>query len=662
MTQQGEKQQWQREVLVSARLRFAPSSQHLKEDAASRIVERALLSHPLPQGATEDEIEQLVVECFHSAPQALARSEIDAALKRLIASKRVTKEGKAPDRYSLVETARADLVSMQKAAELRFSAIVNRLFGNAEAPALHYAAPFLDSLCFLFSKLGEGYMDALLGRTGTGGAVQQNLIAAAVEHATSKPDIEVDRDVLSAGLIRFFQDSSGDASAIKWNMAQNYFIMRTLGVHDGAIILSREVFGDTAAYFDTNVIIHALEPSARYHRSFQALTKACKAVGMAMNVAHPTLNELRMLVDYKRQIMEKVAGQVPAETLPKVRGLFLQLYLREVRENPNVAARALFKSFAKAKKKLRRNYGVDYVDDNWFVDAPASQPVASLAERIRHASKQRLNVKGKGSALHDALLMAWVAKERERSAKTVFFVTLDRLLISMSSEEASPDEKPIAIGLDSLLQWIWPAAMEDESEAEVASIFSEALQFKLLPEETFFQESDFLMLDALQMQARHLPAAEVEECIRYLKKHASGLDPSNPKDRERIAGVLGGFFADPSRDHSRIVAQQQQTITELSQRLTELEGENQLRERRKVARYRVVRSLAAGVVPASLFGLSIWGAIRLGTGLTWYTRLGDMFYIPSLAIPCCMAIFRILLGKAGFRGAHWIIRRIFFVE
>jgi hypothetical protein len=643
-------------------LRFAPASQHLKEEAASRIVERALLSHPSAQGATEDEIEQLIVECFHSVPQALARWEISAALRRLTSSNRARREGKAPARYGLVEEARSELTAMQQAAELRFSAIVKRLFGNADAPALHYAAPFLDSLCFLFSKLGEGYMDTLLGRTTTDVTVQQNLIVAAVEHAISKPDIEVDHDILSSGLIRFFQDSSGDTSAVKWNMAQNYFIMRTLGVHEGAVILSREVFGDTEAYFDTNVIIHALEPSARYHRSFQALTEACSAVGMTMNVAHPTLDELRKLVDYKRQIMEKVAGQVPAETLPKVRGLFLKLYLQEVREDPNVAARALFKSFGKAKKKLRRNYGIDYVDDKWFVDGPANQRVASLAWRIRQESKQRVNVKGKASALHDALLLTWVAKERERSAKTIYLVTLDRLLISMSSEEANSDEKPLAIGLDSLLQWIWPAAMESEAESEVAGIFSEALQFKLLPDETFFQESDFLMLEALQMQARHLPAAEVEECIRYLKKHASGLDPSNPRDREQMAGVLGGFFADPSRDHSKIVAQQQQTITELSQRLTDLEGEYKQRQRKKMAGRRTIRALVAGVLPAAVFGLSIWGAVQLGTGQTWYARLGDMFYIPSLALPLCLSLFRILLGKDGFKGAHWMIKRIFFAN
>lgn len=170
------------------------------------------------------------------------------------------------------------------------------------------------------------------------------------------------------------------------------------------------------------------------------------------------------------------------------------------------------------------------------------------------------------------------------------------------------------------------------------------------------------MLDALQMQARYLPAAEVEECMRYLKKHASGLDPSDPRDRERIARVMGGFFADPSRDHSKIVAQQQRTIAELSQRISDLEGKQKLQVRKKRARRRAIRALLACILPVTGMGFTIWFAIQLGTGQTWYGRLGDMFFIPTLAIPVCLALFRVLLGKEGFKGAHWIVRRIFFAD
>jgi len=382
---------------------------------------------------------------------------------------------------------------------------------------------------------------------------------------------------------------------------------------------------------------------------------------MSLAVAQPTIAELRTLVDYKREAVARAARQVPEELETRVRGLFLQLYLDELRDKGVVEPKTLFKSSGRAKKKLRRRFRVEHVDDRWFLDAQEVPEVQDLAERIRKESQRRTYPKGRASALHDATLLTWVEKEREEHPHATLFVTLDGLLCSISATDDS-SEKPLAIRLDALLQWIWPAAVGDNDEAEVAQVFAEALQLQLLPEETFFQERDFLMLDALQMQARHLPASDVEASVKYLKKHAIGLDPTSPKDRERIAHLMGGFFADPSRDHTRIVAQQQQTIVDLTRRLEAYATDEERRGLQKLQRRRTVRALLSGIVPLLMLSASFFLAGSLGDGATWLARLGDQFHIPAIAGAAGLVVFRMLLGRAGLQNAHWMIRRLFFVD
>ena len=94
-----------------------------------------------------------------------------------------------------------------------------------------------------------------------------------------------------------------------------------------------------------------------------------------------------------------------------------------------------------------------------------------------------------------------------------------------------------------------PFASVKDEEYEFSEIFSSALESHLLPEETFFDVRDFRVFGEIDWDTKHLPAEDVENCVRHLKRVAPGLDPSKASDREKLHAEIARYFADPGRKH-----------------------------------------------------------------------------------------------------------------
>lgn len=73
-------------------------------------------------------------------------------------------------------------------------------------------------------------------------------------HEIRKKYVNLNSYLFDAALFSFFRDSDPDYDAIKWNMAQNYYVAKALGLDPNGRILSEELFGNTIFFLDTNVI------------------------------------------------------------------------------------------------------------------------------------------------------------------------------------------------------------------------------------------------------------------------------------------------------------------------------------------------------------------------------------------------------------------------
>ena len=638
-----------RSIVCAARMRFAPETQPLREQAIDNIVKNYLVVRDTDQGVTVQELEQQGAECFPAASPAITRLDMQKSLDRLSYAGVVNPLGDGTDRrYRLSPEVFQDLRRSQKAAEALFRRIVDKLFANAPEGSAPYALPFLDSLCIIFSRLSEMYVRLLKGDVGHDEFLSSPKLVACLKQIKGKyPDIN--HSVLEAEVLSFFRERDAEYDLIKWNMAQNHYIALALGLDASGHLLSKELFGEATLYLDTNVVVNALEDKARHHRSFQALSRACAQLNIELKVCQISIDELRRVVYFHREVIPKVVAQIPDATAPRVGGIFFQLFRERLASGGEADLDELFSHFDQATDVLAKEYAVELIDDPWFGEAPEHLETLDLVRDINiEYQNRRGRPKGKNSALHDALLLRWIERERKQFNSRTWLATLDTSLPGFLPTAQDAPPRPLAVTLPALLQWISPIAVSPDVEEEVAAGFAEAIRYQLLRQEKLFELRDFLIFAEMDYQCKALPAEDVEECIRYLKAEAPGLDPSNPVDREKMAYVVNKFFADPGLKYKQQMARVDELEAELQQTeavISKLEDEG-ANSRERALRESACRRLAVVCLVFVLLEAAIfYFANRYGVGENLFQKVVNSWKLFVLPPGASVVLIPFVLGK-----------------
>ena len=312
--------------------------------------------------------------------------------------------------------------------------------------------------------------------------------------------------------------------------------------------------------------MEAMEQTSPHYQSLQVLVQACGRLNIETRVCRISIDEMRNVVAMLRDTIPSVALQVPDDLVPKIRDHLFQVYVEELRKNPNVQFGTLFANHLDPVPVLREGYGIQIVDDRWFAEEenkPATEKFVQIVQHLYEARRGR--PKRERAARHDALLIRWVDQERRSSNPRTWVVTLDQSLPRYRQVGFDGPLQSVAVSLDALLQWISPIAIDTSDDEEtLAKIYAEAVRESLLPQDAFFDLQDFLVLAELEWSCRELPAADVEQCVRYLKDSAPSLDPRNPADRERLQHQLRKFFVDPSRQYKQELERREIQLTEVT--------------------------------------------------------------------------------------------------
>jgi hypothetical protein len=555
-----------RALLLSARTRFAPETQNLKQAAIDKTVEQVLLRAPDTIGLSLPAIHTKVNQALGNGTVVGLR-DVKNALTRLGGGKRVAGKGQGLEErvYALLPDARDSLREAQRASDGRLSLLVNRLFRRAPGRPDRYADPFFECLRLIFGQVANSYVRQITGRALPEEILAHQAVADALTACGSAfPDI--DAGVFRRGVMSFLTEVDPDSSAVKWNLTQNSYLLGALGLDEKGLLLSREVLGGAVLYLDTNVLIQALEPRARLHRSCTALANACSSLGISLRVAYVSIMELQGVIAYNKELMSKVVDQIPDETAPKVTNVFYQAYFEARQENPSLTVDEFFESYEDPGSKLGAMQCAT-VDDSWFVENARDAKTRALVQQIRreYDARHPEQPKREKAATHDALMIRWVERERLGDYPKSWLVTLDTSLPTFVPDDGGTAATPLAITLDALLQWISPMAAREGFDEDLSDIFSAALRQQILPHENFLTLQDFLIFAELDCSCRDLPGEDVEECIRRLASHTHA-DLSDPKNREALAHEVARFFADPGRKYKGALEQ-------LEQRLQKKDGE-----------------------------------------------------------------------------------------
>lgn len=679
-----------RSMLLTARMRFSPQVQPVKEAATDRIIEQILFVAPIKKGLSVEEIQEIFSS--ESGGYAISSCDVGNSCKRLVGKQRIVPQQKGElELYRLSEKVSHELGETQHQTEVQFNSVVNRLFKNAKEGASAYRAPFLKLLCIIFSQLAEEYVHVIKGDIRGDEFLSFPFVSSALKEVKKEFD-SIDGPLFESVTLSFFRDSDPEYDAIKWNMAQNYYIAKALGLDPGGVLLSKEVFGHAIFYLDTNIIIEALEPKHRYHKSFLAFNKACKQLGITLKVCQISLDELRIWLAYQRELMEKVIDQIPDETAPEISSIFYEAYCEKKRAGKAVSVGEFFTSFDSPMDYLKGLFEVELEDDIWFDEAKSKPETRRYAETLRSKySAMRRRSKKWGAALRDALSLLWLQKSRGENGGNIWLITTDTSLPACPPPNASSGS--LAITLDAILQWISTMVVREDAVADFPAMFAEMLKYRLLPQDRIFDLEDFLIFHEMHMTCKELPAEDVENCIRYIKSNAPMLDPSDPADREKLAYEVSKFFADPGRKYkqeiARLEAEKQEVeqeyktrlggaskridemqlqykkdleerdgeIEELQRKFLEYEEKTQKESLRRSALFRVGLTIIVFLI---LEGLVVFLAASYGEGPNLFQKVLNSWPFFSVAVPAVAILLGwVFIGKEGFKTLGWPFTKVF---
>jgi len=558
-----------RSLLFTARMRFSASGADVRKQAIQKIIEQNLASSG-NQFFNIDEIREVLD--FRGIFTVLRDADVREGIERLQESGRLEEEIAFDEpKYRLSEEAYDENIRLIEESDRKFAQVLHSLFGQAQGGAERYKRAFIRLLCTLFAKLGQVYVQIILGDIKPDDFIDQKAFVDILDNVIKEENV-IDIEAFKYGVAQFFRDSSPMFTAIKWNMAQNYYVAKSLGADEGGNLLSAQMLNGATFYLDTNVLLAGLIPEDRHHGSFNQLVNACKKFNIALFVAHITRQELIYKIVDEAKLVREVIGKIPEETRQKIDSVLLEPFFNARAKDKDLTFDKWFEQFLKLAEALDTKLKLQVDDDAWFEKEADSQVTQKMARQlISLFINLRKRPKSGPAAQHDALLLRWIDHKISQEQSENWLITLDTTLPLYSKNPANGLNAKV-LTLDALLQWIAPHLLEKEEEdGDMAEVYSEALRYQLLPRGVFFDVADFKVFANMDIETGELPAEDVEACIRYLKKAVPDFDLTKAEDREKIDKEVRKFFTDDGRKYRKELSRLEGMVREKDDKLAKAE-------------------------------------------------------------------------------------------
>jgi predicted nucleic acid-binding protein len=550
-----------RAILLSARLKISPSAT-MREKTINRIVEQCLCASPRKRLT----LDELVKKCNLSAGiRMLRRDDIQASVLSLVNDGHITSETKGKETFYLpIDKIVSDCSRFKEEDDKRFDSVVRELFLDANGNFETYRSAFFNALCRIFSRLTSAYVVVSTKENVSSDKYLVVLIKQACQNVHSK-NKDIDGEVFSKAVSRFFNERTPNFDALKWIMAQNHYNMRLLGVDQSAHLLAAEMLKDSTLYLDTNVLIEIMMPEHSRYADVTDVLKCCESIKTHLLVADITANEFTANVNKNTTLVREVLKYIPRGTRNKVHSFVLEEYIAAARVEKDLTLEDFLSKYKKPIQVLHEKLSSVIVEDpeEWFNSEAVTPATKDLSNLVSEKFvEMRNHTKPPQASLHDALMLRWIEQKQNETGNRCLLLTLDQTLVAADKE--SPCARIRTIALDVLIQWIAPFCSSETQVDHLAGVYAEALRCQLLPHEQMFSLQDFEIFREMEMETDALPEDEVENCLLKIKHMFPSMDIRKPADREKIAYEIKKVFIEPVTKANKRISELNQILKEKS--------------------------------------------------------------------------------------------------
>lgn len=645
-----------RAALFGYRLRFAPEAQSIRQSVADHIILRNLRASEHPEGESVGRLNVLHADGKDLVVLSLA--ETRTALSRLRQQDLARDHTwKNKQRWKLTPKGEQQLNEQEATTTSIVSRCSRTLFGDHEELEKLRDA-LVGGLALLFDDLARSYLSLIIeGTASTGLRVAPEKVAQVVE--SLQPRVSTaDRETLEFGLRRIFEESTPEFDWLKWTFCKNYYLARAMGVGADADVLSVSLFSESTFYLDSNLLIVALDPTSLHYAAIHQIISGLRRIGAELQVLRVTIDEIRDVAQSQSKNLDNVLRQIPDRLLPKVSGIVARAEAKHRADPSAPSPQDVLQRLEDAERLLSVELGLEVVDDPWFEEASNSEEIRKYAEHLRvhyDAFVRSGRRKSHSAALHDALALRWAS---ERTKGDSYFLTLDSSLPTSGKyrDATAADRRSAAFLAYGLLPWLGVTGEEDDA---VSESYSALLAAQLLSAQGRFRLQEFRILAELEMECSSLPAEDVEQCLLYLRREARHVDLAKAEDREKVNGLIKGFFASPDRKYLAEVSALREELEAARDNLNELEKQRTREvegKQKKVeeleSRNRRERAKGRLLISAALYALMLVTCIviasQFGDGENIFQQIGDLWWLFGV-----VTFFGLSLARWLCRGDLW---------
>jgi len=656
--EQKEDLSYKRKLITSFSMQYSPEVQQSRQNIVDSLVQHIIYTTKSNTGLQIKEIQNgisnslginlTIIELTDSLERLRLRNIIEITNDN--PREMVTKVSKN-SRYLISDQSEQSQIKNEKESEEKFLSICNRLFENSNHNWKKYVKPFMEFLSIIFSRLGEDNIKIILGEMSPNQVIASSYFNNALK-SVKKLLKHLDIEYFENTCTIFFSEDDPEYAELKWNLAQNYYILKVIGLDRDSVLFSRDIFKNGSFYLDTNIVISALSSEDRYHESFIKLCNICQNLGITTIVDKLTLAELGRVVKSQSDLLAKVIDQIPDDTAVKISSDFYEIYYKRRKADKTYELDRVFDIYRDAENELKKTFNIKIEDHEYWISSirPTLKTLNYANKLMNRYESMRPRRKSEASANHDALMMLLVEKLRDEDYPNVWFVTRDYTLPSCVPEDSG--YRSLAITIDALLQWILPVNNDMITEEDIAITFSEIIKTRVLPQERIFNPEDFRIFKELEMECAALPAKDVEDCVIYLRKNLPLLNPLNPLDRETFARHIKLYFSDPSLKFKQDTQTYKDHLGELDEKLQNLE-DNYVKKETKT---RLVVVFLLWVILESIFILLTH---FFGEGINLWQKIINSW--PLIISPIIISIFfgYFYLGKKRLSSLNWSLKKLF---
>jgi hypothetical protein len=338
---------------------------------------------------------------------------------------------------------------------------------------------------------------------------------------------------LVRGFRNFITSNVQDDLEQLWSFGQAMFASRLVAANISADPITTEEFKNSRLILDTNILLVASLEKHNLATSMSALAKALKNINMELSFFNITRTEYINLVAYRSSLILKIADRYDEGLLERSNDSFLKTALSRGCKTPEDFDN-FFNSIKDPPKSIDNDLTISLIDFS-DLDKEIQKGIldSKLVESISHVwLKSRMRPKRKRASEHDAGLL-FGAKYLRKSGNKCWVLTLDRTLHEYALKSVGPNEMPLLLSFDALIQIL---AIEDagtETEATVfAPLMASILSYQFEPSlETFTLEDLGWLLDVEERCADLTPDDVEKLAIKVNQARLLGKTYDDPELR-----------------------------------------------------------------------------------------------------------------------------------